>query len=118
MNNIINKKQSKKQKTNANSSALLNDTDSLNDEDDSVNEKFPRKEKLQYVRSKLLKSGDHQFSKDTNILRHLQYSDLSIKSAEVKTAQKNPLISVFDFVPKEFHDFWHEKTQVLGRKFI
>ena len=43
LNNIINKKQSKKQKTIAKSSALLNDTDSLNDEDDIVNKNFLEK---------------------------------------------------------------------------
>ena len=44
------------------------------------------------------------------MLRPLKYTDFSIKSLEVKTAQKYPLISVFDFDPKKFHDFEHQKT--------
>ena len=99
--------QSKRHKTLANSSALLNKVDvhSDDDDDDNFGIRSPTQTEQQCVQSELLKSADNQSSFDINMLCQLQHTDLSITSRKMKIPQNYPLTFVLVTDPNKYQDF-------------
>ena len=84
-----------------NNAVLHSDSD-----DDNIDEKTPAQTELQYVRPKLLKSGNNQSPLDTIMVSQLQHTDFSIISLEIKILQIYLLTSVFDTDSMNYHDFF------------
>ena len=80
----------------------MSDVDVHSDDDGIDVKSIPRQAELPYDQSELLKPADNQSSLETNVLNHLQHTDLSFNSKEIKLPQKYPSISIFDIDLKNY----------------
>ena len=89
-------KQSKNKKKLLNSSALFSNAGEHCDDDDNVDQRIPKKAKLQYVQTDLLKSAENQSSLNNATPEATNKAIYELIQYNYTFRKKNPLTSVFD----------------------